>query len=348
MTEDLRVGIVGYGLAGAVFHAPLVAATPGLRVAVVVTRTPERRERAERDHPGVRVVTEVAEMLGEVDVAVVAAPNREHVPVARAALDAGVHVVVDKPLAVTASEGRELVDEAHRAGRVLTVFQNRRWDGDFLTVRRLLERGALGQVVRFESRFERWRPKIASGAWRESGDPREGGGLLLDLGSHLVDQALVLFGRPRSVYAEIERRREGATVDDDVFVALEHEGGVRSHLWANVVAAAPASRFRVLGLEAAYVKDGLDPQEEALRAGARPGDPGWGREPEERWGRLVAGDAEQPVETEPGAYEAFYAGLVSALRGQGPPPVDPMDAVAVLEVLEAAARSAETDAIVTL
>ncbi len=347
MPADLRVGIVGYGLAGAVFHAPLVAATPGLRVAAVVTRNPERREDAERDHPGVRVVAEVSEMLAEVDVAVVAAPNREHVPVARAALDAGVHAVVDKPLAVTASEGRELVEEAHRAGRVLTVFQNRRWDGDFLTVRRLLDGGALGQVVRFESRFERWRPKIAPGAWRESGDPREGGGLLLDLGSHLVDQALVLFGRPRSVYAEIERRREGATVDDDVFVALEHDGGVRSHLWANVVAAAPDSRFRVLGLEAAYVKDGLDPQEAALRGGARPGDPGWGRDPEERWGRLVAGDAAQPVETEPGAYEAFYAGLVSAIRGEGPPPVDPMDAVAVLEVLEAAARSAEADAIVT-
>jgi predicted dehydrogenase len=347
MPADLRVGIVGYGLAGAVFHAPLVAATPGLRVAAVVTRNPERREDAERDHPGVRVVAEVSQMLEEVDIAVVATPNRQHVPVARAALDAGVHVVVDKPLAVTASEGRELVEEAHRAGRVLTVFQNRRWDGDFLTVRRLLERGELGQVVRFESRFERWRPRISSEAWRESGDPREGGGLLLDLGSHLVDQALVLFGRPRSVYAEVERRREGATVDDDVFVALEHDGGVSSHLWANVVAAAPDSRFRVLGLEAAYVKDGLDPQEAALRDGTRPGDPGWGREPEQSWGRLVAGDSERPIETERGAYEKFYAGLVSAVRGEGPAPVDPLDAVSVLEVLEAAARSAETDAIVT-
>jgi scyllo-inositol 2-dehydrogenase (NADP+) len=347
MTGDLRVGIVGYGLAGAVFHAPLIAATPGLRVAVVVTGNPERREGAERDHPGARVVADVSEMLGEVDVAVVAAPNREHVPVARAALDAGVHVVVDKPLAVTAAEGRELVDEARRADRILTVFQNRRWDGDFLTVRHLLERDALGDVGRFESRFERWRPKLAAGAWRESGDPREGGGLLLDLGSHLVDQARVLFGHPVSVYAEVERRRAGATVDDDVFVALEHDGGVRSHLWASVVAGAPASRFRVLGLEAAYVKDGLDPQEAALRAGARPGDAGWGREPQERWGRLVAGDAEEAVETERGAYEAFYAGLVAALRGEGPPPVDPLDAVAVLEVLEAAVRSAEARASVT-
>jgi scyllo-inositol 2-dehydrogenase (NADP+) len=347
MARDLRVGIVGYGLAGAVFHAPLVAATPGLEVAAIVTRNPERRERAERDHRGARVVAEVSEMLGEVDVAVVATPNREHVPVARAALEAGVDVVVDKPLAVTASEGRELVEEARRAGRLLTVFHNRRWDGDFLTVRRLLQRAALGRVVRFESRFERWRPQVAPGAWRERGDPSEGGGLLLDLGTHLVDQALVLFGRPLSVYAEVERRRQGATVDDDVFVALEHDGGVRSHLWASMVAGAPASRFRVLGLEAAYVKDGLDPQEEALRAGARPGDVDWGREPEQRWGRLMAGDSEQPIETERGAYEAFYAGLVSALREESPPPVDPMDAVAALEVLEAAARSAATRATVT-
>jgi scyllo-inositol 2-dehydrogenase (NADP+) len=347
MARDLRVGIVGYGLAGAVFHAPLVAATPGLEVAAIVTRNPERRERAERDHRGARVVAEVSEMLGEVDVAVVATPNREHVPVARAALEAGVDVVVDKPLAVTASEGRELVEEARRAGRLLTVFHNRRWDGDFLTVRRLLQRAALGRVVRFESRFERWRPRVAPGAWRERGDPSEGGGLLLDLGTHLVDQALVLFGRPRSVYAEVERRRQGATVDDDVFVALEHDGGVLSHLWTSMVAAAPASRFRVLGLEAAYVKDGLDPQEEALRAGARPGDAEWGREPEQRWGRLVAGDSEQPIETERGVYEAFYAGLVSALREESPPPVDPMDAVAALEVLEAAARSAATRETVT-
>jgi scyllo-inositol 2-dehydrogenase (NADP+) len=347
MARDLRVGIVGYGLAGAVFHAPLVAATPGLEVAAIVTRNPERRERAERDHRGARVVAEVSEMLGEVDVAVVATPNREHVPVARAALEAGVDVVVDKPLAVTASEGRELVEEARRAGGLLTVFHNRRWDGDFLTVRRLLQRAALGRVVRFESHFERWRPQVAPGAWRERGDPSEGGGLLLDLGTHLVDQALVLFGRPRSVYAEVERRRQGATVDDDVFVALEHDGGVRSHLWTSMVAGAPASRFRVLGLEAAYVKDGLDPQEEALRAGARPGDAEWGREPEQRWGRLVAGDSEQPIETERGAYEAFYARLVSALREESPPPVDPMDAVAALEVLEAAARSAATRETVT-
>jgi scyllo-inositol 2-dehydrogenase (NADP+) len=345
---DLRVGIAGYGLAGAVFHAPLIAATPGLAVSAIVTGNPERRERAAREHPGARIVGALEEMLGEVDVVVVATPNREHVPAARAALGAGADVVVDKPLAVSAAEGRELVDEARRAGRLLTVFQNRRWDGDFLTLRRLIGGGELGRVVRFESRFERWRPEVPAGAWRERGDPAEGGGLLLDLGSHLVDQAVELFGRPRSVYAEVERRREGAATDDDVFVALEHAGGERSHLWAGVVAGAPGPRFRVLGLGAAYVKDGLDPQEAALGEGARPGDPGWGREPQERWGKVVAGESEQRVETDPGAYEAFYAGLVAAIRNGATPPVDAGDAVAVLELLEAAGRSARERRVVEL
>jgi predicted dehydrogenase len=346
--EDLRVGIVGYGLAGAVFHAPLVAATPGLEVAAVVTSNAERRERVTRDHPGARVVGSVDELLGEVDVVVVAAPNRHHVPVARAALGAGAAVVVDKPLATSAVEGRELVEEAGRAGQLLTVFHNRRWDGDFLTLRGLIEAGELGQVVRLESRFDRWRPEVAGDKWRERADPAEGGGLLFDLGSHLVDQAIVLFGRPASVYAEIRNVREGAVVDDDVFVSLEHPGGERSHLFASVVAGEPGPRFRALGLGGAYVKEGLDPQEDALRAGARPGDEGWGREPPQAWGRMVAGETARPVETMPGAYEEFYARLVVALREDGPPPVDPRDAVAGLEVLEAAARSAREGQTVAL
>jgi scyllo-inositol 2-dehydrogenase (NADP+) len=346
----MQVALVGYGSAGETLHARLIAATSGLELAAIVTRDPERHERARQAYPDAQILDsaeDVWQSAASLDLVVVATPNRAHAALAITALEHGLGVVVEKPFAVTAADARSVVALGRDRDRLVTVFQNRRWDGDFLTIRRLIEQGALGQVVRLESRFERWRPKIASGAWRESGDRREGGGLLLDLGSHLVDQAVVLFGRPRSVYAEVERRREGAPVDDDVFVALEHDGGVRSHLWASVLAAAPASRFRVLGLEAGYVKDGLDPQEQALRDGARPGDPGWGREPEERWGRLVAGDSEQPIETERGAYEAFYSGVVSALRGEGPAPVDPMDAVAVLEVLEAAARSAETGAIVT-
>ena len=348
MAGDVRVGIVGYGLAGAVFHAPLIAATDGLGVAAVVTTSPQRREQAEREHPGVRVVESVDDLLGDVDVVVVAAPNRQHVPVARAALNAGAAVVVDKPLATSAAEGRELVEEAERAGRLLTVFHNRRWDGDFLTLRDLVERGELGRVVRLESRFDRWRPEVAGEKWRERGDPAEGGGLLFDLGSHLVDQAMLLFGRPRAVYAELRNVREGAEVDDDVFVSLEHSGGARSHLCASVVAGEPGPRFRALGLQAAYVKEGLDPQEDALRSGGRPGDEGWGREARESWGRLVAGDEARAVETNPGAYEQFYAQLATALRDGAPPPVDPHDAVAGLEVLEAARRSAAERTIVAL
>jgi predicted dehydrogenase len=347
----LRAGLIGYGLAGSVFHAPLISATPGLEVASVVTSNPERRARAEADLPGVRVLDRVEalwELAGEHDLVVVASPNRTHVPLARAAIDVGLAVVVDKPLASTAADGRGLVEAAAAAGVPLTVFHNRRWDGDMLTVRRLLGEGAVGAVTRFESRFERWRPAVRADAWRERGAPGEAGGLLFDLGSHLVDQALVLFGPPTHVYAEVDRRRPGAAVDDDTFVALAHRDGVRSHLWMSTVAALPQARMRLLGLTGAYVKDGLDGQEEALRTGGRPGAPDWGEEPPEHWGRLASDDKVIPVATEPGAYERFYAGVERWLREGAPAPVDPADAVIGLEILEAAFASAEAADVVAL
>src|SRR5262249_34896067 len=180
-----------------------------------------------------------------------------------------------------------------------------------------------------------WRPKVADG-WRERRPPEEGGGLLLDLGSHLVDQALQLFGPARGLYAEVDARREGAVADDDVFLALEHESGVRSHLWASVLAADPGPRFRVLGDRAAFMKQGLDVQEGQLRARRSPTDPCWGEEPRERWGRLVVGERQREVPTEPGSYGAFYAGVAASLNDGAPPPVDPRDAVAVLELLDEA------------
>ncbi len=344
--DDTRVGIVGYGLAGAVFHAPLIAATPGLRVEAIVTSNPERSRRAARDFPDARVVPSAQEMLGEVEVVVVAAANRAHVPISREAIAAGAAVVVDKPLAPTAAAGRELVEEARAAGVLLTVFQNRRWDGDFLTLRQLLAGGDAWRDHAPRVALRALAPAGQPGAWRERADPEEGGGLLLDLGSHLVDQAMLLFGRPPLVYAEVERRRPGAAIDDDVFLALDHEGGVRSHLWASAVAPALGPRFRALGSKAGYVKPGLDPQEAALSDGARPGDPGWGAEDEERWGRLIVGSDERAVPTRPGAYEEFYAGVAAALRDVAPAPVDAMDSVAGLEVLEAAARSAAERSVV--
>jgi len=218
---------------------------------------------------------------------------------------------------------------------MLTAFQNRRWDGDFLTLRRLLGANELGRVHRFESRFERWRPQLGDG-WRERTPGAEGGGLLLDLGSHLVDQAVQLFGPVRGLYAEVDARHEGAVADDDVFLALEHESGVRSHLWASALATASAPRFRVLGDRAAYVKHGLDVQEEHLRSGGSPTDPDWGEEPPERRGRLVTEDEQREIPTQPGSYGSFYAGVAASLNDGAPPPVDPRDAVAVLELLDEA------------
>ena len=341
--RPLRVGLLGYGLAGRVFHAPLIRACPGLALAAVVTRSPERRAALHAACPDALALDTPDELWArapDLDLVVVATPNRSHVPLARAALRAGLPVVVDKPLAPSAAEGRALIAEARALGRLLTVFQNRRWDGDFLTVRRLLAEDALGPVRRFESRFERWNPTPRVG-WRESGDPAEAGGLLYDLGAHLVDQALQLFGPVRAVYAEVDRRRPGVAADDDVFVALAHASGTRAHLWMSKVAAQRGPRFRVLGARAAFTKHGLDGQEPAMAAGGVPGSPRWGEEPPERWGQVGEDGAARPVATEAGCYLRFYEAVAAAVRDGAPLPVEPEDAAAALDIIEAARASAE-------
>ncbi|MFF8945387.1 Gfo/Idh/MocA family oxidoreductase [Streptomyces sp. NPDC014864] len=352
----LRVGLVGYGLAGSVFHAPLIAATEGLTLDTVVTSNPERQAQARAEFPDVRVAAAPDELFAradELDLVVVASPNKTHVPLATAALKAGLPVVVDKPIAGTAAEARDLASLAEERGLLLSVFQNRRWDNDFLTLRALIAEGELGDVWRFESRFERWRPR-PKGGWRESGDPAEIGGLLYDLGSHVVDQALVLFGPATAVYAESDVRRPGAEADDDTFIALTHASGVRSHLYVSATTAQLGPRFRVLGSRAGYVKYGLDPQESALREGRRPGTaPDWGTESEELWGRLGAGESPvtgggRPVPTLPGDYPAYYAAVAAALRDGAPNPVTALEAAAALDVLEAARRSARDRVEVTL
>ena len=350
--DPIRVALIGYGLGGEVFHAPLVASTPQLYLATIVTSNPERQARARDRYPDARVVDRpdaIWEAKEDHDLVVVSTPNSSHVRLGLESLRSGLSLVIDKPLAPTATEGRKLAEVARERGLVFSVFQNRRWDGDFLTVRRIVDDGALGPIHRFESRFERWVPAPAAGAWRERGAPEEAGGLLFDLGSHLVDQAVQLFGRPTQVYAEVDLRREDVEVDDDVFVALRHPGGERSHLWATAVAATPGPRFRVLGRDSAFEKHGMDVQEATLAAGGLPGDPDWGREPEERWGSLSRGASPQEVvETLPGAYETFYAGVADAIRSGGSPPVDPQDSIEGLVVLEAARESARTGTVITL
>jgi predicted dehydrogenase len=350
VTTPARVALVGYGLAGSVFHAPLIAATAGLELAAIVTRDGERAAKARREHPDARIEPSLEAVLaraGEYDLLVVATPNRTHVPVTRAALRAGLHVVVDKPFAATAAEGRALIEDARAAKRMLSVFQNRRWDGDFLTLRELLESGTLGTPFRFESRFERWRPAPPVG-WKNEGTAEDATGLLYDLGSHLIDQALQLLGPVATVYAEEDRRRPGTAVVDDAFLALTHLSGARSQLHVTSIAGENAARFRLLGSAATFTKSGLDVQEAALRAGARPGDPGWGEEPRERWGRLASGAEPTIVETKRGAYERYYAGVTTAVRDGAPPPVDPADSVAGLEIIEAAMRSAAERRVVML
>jgi len=339
---NIRIGLIGFGHGGAVFHAPLISTTPGVELAAIVTADPERRERAARDYPTAAVLPHVDELWArarDLDAVVVASPNRFHVQHAIGALEADLAVVVDKPLSATARGARLVIDEARRRALLLTVFHNRRWDGDFLTLRKLIADGSLGDVWRFESRFERWRPvaPAATGAghgWRDRAEPEEAGGLLYDLGSHLIDQAMLLFGPVMQIYSELDRRRAGVDVDDDTFVALTHATGVRSHLWMSAAAAQAGPRFRALGSRAAYTKYGMDVQEDALRAGARPNHPGWGEDVVDRWGVLGAGDAIDPVPTERGAYQEFYAALARSLRDGTPPPVDPEDAVKVLDVIE--------------
>jgi predicted dehydrogenase len=299
----VRVGLIGRGLAGRVFHAPLIAAAPGLELV------------ATAGSDGLDALWAAAP-----DVVVVATPDPTHAALALDALGRGAAVVVDKPIAPTVDEAERLL----AAGGRLTVFQNRRWDGDFLTIRRVLPE--LGPVTRFESRFEKLRPVVAADAWRE----QPGAGHLLDLGAHLVDQALLLFGPARSVYAELHRRRPGAQVEDDAFVALEHDAGVRSHLWMGAAAPLAGPRFRVSGLRAGFASDGLDPQEAQLAAGLSPADPAFGVKP--------------PLER--GRYLDFYAGVAAWVRDGAPPPVDPADSVAALRVLAAARRSAAERAVV--
>lgn len=336
MGRVLRTGIVGFGTSGRVFHAPFVSTNPDYSLDVIVTGDPERAAEAGRLHPGARVVgtpDELFALAGELDLVILGSPPATHAPLAHRAIDAGLAVVVDKPFAVDAREGSDLVDHAVSSGVPLTVFQNRRWDGDFLTLRSLLQEGALGDVHRFESRFTWWKPQEAK-SWKAAATATEGGGILFDLGTHLVDQAVQLFGAVEDVHAELDTRRPGGAAEDDAFVSLLHDSGVRSHLWMSSLAAQAGPRFRVLGSRAGYTKWGLDEQEGRLKAGALPTDEGYGLEPESAWGVLGVDPDARRVPTERGSYDSFYSLLADALLRGGDLPVDPRDAVRVLEVLE--------------
>jgi predicted dehydrogenase len=270
----------------------------------------------------------------------ISTPAATHVMLTQQVLRLGLAVVCDKPFAPDAEAARATVRLAEQLEVPITVYQNRRWDSDFLTVRELLSQGALGTLTVFESRFERFRP--------ESGPSPAGGGALLDFGSHLVDQALVLGGPVTGVYAEMHYRADPDGLDDDVFIALAHEGGVRSHLWGSWRQGSPGPRFRVAGTKGAYVIQDVDGQEAQLRSGGSPAISGdqWGTEPPERWGHLLRGDVSEPVPSARGSWDLFYPAFAAAVRGERPVPVDPWDAAASAAVLDAARASARTARVV--
>ena len=336
----IRVALLGYGLAGRVLHRPLLLAEPALTVTHVVTADSGRRAQVAADLPGAVLCAAAEELWArpdEFDLVVVATGGTTHVPLARAALRLGKAVVVDKPLAMAADSAASLVAE----GGILTVFQNRRWDSDTLTAHALLSGGELGLVHRLESRFTRFRPVVAD-RWRE--DPAAGGGVLLDLGSHVVDQAVQLLGPAVSVYAEVDVRRQGGAAEDDVFMALRHAGGARSHLWCSMTAPWQGPRLVLQGSVAGWSKHGLDGKEDALRADLPVGSL---LAPEPDGLRWDAG-GRRPAPSLPGDWPAFYRQVALAVDGAGPVPVDPADAVHVLRVLETARRSAATGAVLPL
>ncbi len=339
MSDDtIRTGIIGYGLSGRIFHSPFIATSPRFSLEVVSTGDAGRRAQLTGAHPEVAVVDTPGELLaraGELDLVVLASPVTAHVEQGVVALEAGAAIVIDKPFAPTVADAERLIAASERASRPIFVYQNRRWDGDFLTVRRLLAAGELGAVHRFESTFERWSPTLRD-RWQDTDTTAQGAGITFDLGSHVVDQALQLFGPATLETAEMSIVRPGGVTEDEAFLSLRHASGVRSHLMISRMAGQNAPRFRVLGDRAAYAVYGVDPQEPQLVAGVSPLDEGYGVEPEARWGRLGVGDALTAVPTERGDYPAFYAGVAAALRDGGPLPVDPRDALAALRVIQEA------------
>jgi scyllo-inositol 2-dehydrogenase (NADP+) len=337
----IRVGVVGFGLGGRVFHAPLVASVDGLELAAIVERTGDK---ATHRYPQIAIYRSLDELLEDksIELVVITTPSGNHFEAARQALEAGKNVVVDKPMAVTAAEIAELTTLAGKRNLLLAPFHNRRWDSDFRTIQKVLHEGSLGRLVHFESYFDRWRPGSTAKPWKE--DLAQGGGLLLDIGTHLADQALVLFGKPESVGAEVTRERDGGGANDSFTVRLRYEG-FEVVLGSNCLALPGRPRYLLRGTKGNYWKWGPDPQEAALNQIAHIPDGPWGEEPVASWGTLnvdvEGGMVTRPVTPTPGDYRLYYAAVRDALLGKGPAPVSAIDAWRVARILEWAAKSSE-------
>jgi len=338
----IETGLIGFGLAGRAFHAPVIRAVPGMRLSAICQRS--GNEAAER-YPDVRIVRSVEELLEmrEIRLVVIATPNDTHYSLARQCLAAARDVVVDKPFTTTLEEAKTLVLFAKEAGRLITVYQNRRYDGDFQAIRGLVAEGTLGRVVRFETNYDRYRPKLKPGAWRES--TRAGSGILFDIAPHLIDHALVLFGLPQAVTADVRIERENAVADDAFDIMLHYPRGMRAVLRSSILAAAPRPRFVLHGTKGSFVKQTFDPQENNLRHGKIPTDTAWGAEPEENWGVLAAasgdGLGQRRIPSASCDYRDYYANVRDALLGKATLAVTPEWSLDVMRLLELARQSSE-------
>ena len=345
----IEVGLIGFGLAGRAFHAPVIRAAPGLHLAAILQRS--GGEAAEK-YPDVRIVRSVDELLAiaEIQLVVIATPNETHYPFARQCLEAGRDVVVDKPFTTTMEEAVSLMEIAKKLNRLLTVYQNRRYDGDFQAIRQLVEAGTLGRIVRFETTYDRFRPQLKPGAWRETARP--GSGILFDIAPHLTDHALVLFGLPEAVTADVRIERENAAADDAFDITLHYANSVRAVLRSSILAAAPRPRFVLLGTQGSFVKQTFDPQEMNLRRGYIPGDTAWGAEPEENWGVLTipVGDSfeQRRIPSATCDYRDYYANVRDAILGRAALAVTPEYALHVMRILELARASSERGCTLTL
>ena len=338
----IEVGLIGFGLAGRAFHAPVIRAVPGLHLAAILQRS--GNEAAEK-YPDVRMVRSLEELLAieEIRLVVIATPNDTHYAFARQCLEADREVVVDKPFTTTLDEAVSLVQIAKESGHLLTVYQNRRYDGDFQAIRQLVAAGTLGRIVRFETSYDRFRPQLKSGAWRET--QRPGSGILFDIAPHLIDHALVLFGLPEAVTADVRIERENAVADDAFDITLHYPGNMRAVLRSSILAAATRPRFVLLGTQGSFVKQSFDPQEANLRSGHIPADTAWGAEPEENWGVLTvpAGDTftRRRVPSASCDYRDYYANVRDAILGRASPAVTPQWALDVMRMLELARESSQ-------
>ncbi|EOZ96529.1 Myo-inositol 2-dehydrogenase [Indibacter alkaliphilus LW1] len=329
--QKIRTALIGYGSVGEKMHAPLITVCPDLELVAVVER---RQEKSKEKYPSINIFRSLEDLLeaDAADLIVIVTPNEFHYPQAKMALEAGKHVVVDKPVTIHSDEAKELKRIAEAKGLILSVFQNRRWDGDIRTIQKILAEGILGRIVHFESHFDRFRPQLAEN-WREKDVP--GNGITYDLGTHLIDQAVMLFGKPDWIYAEIFKQRTGAIADDFFDITLMF-GGIKARLTASVLSKAPVPKFLVLGEKGTYIKYGLDVQEKAFKAGELPEGLNWGLEDAEAWGELHLENTYMTYETERGDYRLFYQNIADAILKKHTLRVKIEEAITVLEIIEAA------------